>query len=160
MTRGEYVRKNLPEQLAKMRGQAVRLTRSNPAADDLVQTTALKALEYADTFTPGTNFSAWVYRIMTNAHVDMWRKRNRRCEVGIEKASDCDLGKDGGQDAIVYMHDVNKAMDLISVEQKQMLLLLGQRYTYDEMAAITGVPVGTVKSRLWRGREALLKAVA
>ena len=151
---------------------ALRMTRNPPDAEDLVQETMLRAYRSFDRFQPGTNLKAWLFRIMTNAYINVYRKRQREPQkVSQDDIEDFDLYqrlKDHDPqfsvtpetlvlDALVDS-DITDAIDDLP-EQFRMAVMLSdiEGFSYAEMAEIMDVPMGTVMSRLHRGRKALQK---
>lgn len=158
------------EHLDRLYGSALRLTRSRPAAEDLVQDAMLKAWRSFHTFREGTNARAWLYRILINAHLDRHRKETRTPEVVPEDVSDSyvytrawesaglsDAGNPEVQvlDAIMDAA-VRESLEALPLPFRAAVLLVDiEGFSYREAAEILGVPVGTVMSRLYRGRHAL-----
>jgi RNA polymerase sigma-70 factor (ECF subfamily) len=151
---------------------ALRMTRNPADAEDLVQETMLRAYRSFDRFEPGTNLKAWLFRIMTNAYINTYRKRQREpLKVSQDDIEDFDLYQElknhdpaysATPESIVLDNlldsDITQAIDDLP-EQFRMAVILSdlEGFTYAEMAAIMGVPMGTVMSRLHRGRKALQK---
>jgi len=151
---------------------ALRMTRSPADAEDLVQETMLRAYRSFDRFEPGTNLKAWLFRIMTNAYINIYRKRQREPQqISAEEVEDFDLYRE------LKTHDpqfeatpenivLDQLLDADIVtaiedlpEQFRLAVILSdvEGFTYAEMAEIMEVPMGTVMSRLHRGRKALQK---
>ena len=135
--------------LPKMRARAMALTRNRAAAEDLVQDVAMKALAASKSFVPGTNFSAWVHRIMTNHFISGVRSRREYSdhdempEVGIPAT----------QHERTELRELNVAFQRLPREQKEALRMIGiEEQSYEEAAGATGCPVGTLKSRVHRAR--------
>ncbi len=154
---------------------ALRMTRNPSDAEDLVQETYLKAYRAFGGFREGTNLKAWLYKILTNTFINSYRARKRRPEQSeIEDVEDLYLYRRlGGLEAAaagisaedeVMAHftdtEVKEALESLP-EQFRMAVLLAdvEGFSYKEIAEITDVPVGTVMSRLHRGRRALQKAL-
>jgi RNA polymerase sigma-70 factor, ECF subfamily len=151
---------------------ALRMTRNPADAEDLVQETMLRGYRSFDRFEPGTNLKAWLFRIMTNAYINTYRKRQREpLKVSQDDIEDFDLYQElknhdpaysATPESIVLDNlldsDITQAIDDLP-EQFRMAVILSdlEGFTYAEMAAIMGVPMGTVMSRLHRGRKALQK---
>jgi len=151
---------------------ALRMTRNPADAEDLVQETMLRAYRAFDRFEAGTNLKAWLFRIMTNAYINTYRKKQREPKkVSSEEIEDFDLFQELKNhdpdinrsaesvvlDSIVD-NDIIEALDDLP-EQFRLAVLLSdlQDFSYAEMAEIMDVPLGTVMSRLHRGRKALQK---
>jgi RNA polymerase sigma-70 factor (ECF subfamily) len=152
---------------------ALRMTRNPADAEDLVQETYLKAYRAFNSFTEGTNLKAWLYRILTNTYINTYRAKKRRPEEsdiddlenfylyrrlgGLEGAS---AGR-SAEDEVLDHFTETEVKDAIEAlpEQFRMAVLLGdvEGFSYKEIAEILDIPIGTVMSRLHRGRRALQK---
>jgi RNA polymerase sigma-70 factor, ECF subfamily len=154
---------------------ALRMTRNPSDAEDLVQETYLKAYRAFGSFKEGTNLKAWLYRILTNTFINSYRARKRRPEqTDIDDVEDLYLYRRlGGLEAVsagrsaeeeVLEHftegDVKAAVEALP-EQFRMAVLLAdvEGFSYKEIADILDIPIGTVMSRLHRGRKALQKTL-
>jgi RNA polymerase sigma-70 factor (ECF subfamily) len=154
---------------------ALRMTRNPSDAEDLVQETYLKAYRAFGSFKEGTNLKAWLYRILTNTFINSYRARKRRPEqTDIDDVEDLYLYRRlGGLEAVsagrsaeeeVLEHftesDVKDAVEALP-EQFRMAVLLAdvEGFSYKEIADILDIPIGTVMSRLHRGRKALQKTL-
>jgi RNA polymerase sigma-70 factor (ECF subfamily) len=147
---------------------ALRLTRNRADAEDLLQETYLRAYRGFGGFRPGTNLRAWLYRILTNTYINSYRKRQREPLVVPDDSVDewylyDRLAREGaGASAETEVLDalpdeeVQAALESLP-EQFRMSVLLAdvEGFSYKEIADILGVPLGTVMSRLHRGRRAL-----
>ena len=142
------------------------LTGNETEAEDLVQETYLRALRSADQFTPGTNLKAWLFRILRNAFVDMYRRQRHNPTVGgldtVEPglsavADEAWLRDDLELDRLrkVVAAEIEAALMSLSEEGRTVILLDLEGLTETEAADVLGCPVGTVKSRLSRARRAL-----
>jgi RNA polymerase sigma-70 factor (ECF subfamily) len=135
---------------------ALRLTGNMVEADDLLQSTILRAMEKKDYFQPGTDLFKWMSKIMFNLFVSTYRRKKKfetryDPEGYLEKAS-----VDPAQEAKVELRLVREAMKKLSGEHQEILMLVcvkGMRY--QEVAGMLDIPVGTVRSRLSRAREHL-----
>jgi RNA polymerase sigma-70 factor, ECF subfamily len=151
---------------------ALRMTRNPADAEDLVQDTMLRAYRAFDRFEPGTNLKAWLFRIMTNAYINTYRKKQREPKkVSQDEVEDFDLYRELKDhdpqlsetpetivlDSLVDS-DITDAIDALP-EQFRLAVILSdvEDFSYAEMAEIMDVPLGTVMSRLHRGRKALQK---
>jgi RNA polymerase sigma-70 factor (ECF subfamily) len=152
---------------------ALRMTRNPSDAEDLVQETYLKAYRGFGGFQEGTNLKAWLYRILTNTFINSYRSKKRRPEEtelddlenlylyrrlsGAEGASAGRSAEDEVLDHITEA-EVKEAIEALP-EQFRMAVLLGdvEGFSYKEIAEILDIPIGTVMSRLHRGRKALQK---
>lgn len=148
-------RDELVEHLAALRAFAMSLTRNSAAADDLVQDTIERAWTHIGSFTPGTNLRAWLFTIQRNAFYSAQRK-HRREVADIDGAMAASLAEKPAHDGRLAMSDFRTAFEALPDDQREALMLVGGAgFTYDEAAAMCGVPVGTVKSRANRGRKRL-----
>jgi len=156
-------------------GTAVRLTRSRTEADDLVQDAALLAYKAFGSFERGTNFKAWFFRILTNAFYSRHRKdRHEKANLSTEdvpalylyhKTSDAGLGATEGDPAATILdrldaERVGEALDSLPEEYRAVATLYFiDDLSYQQIAEVLHCPVGTVRSRLHRGRRMLQKAL-
>ncbi len=158
--------------LGGMYGAALRLARNPADAEDLLQETALKAFQGFAGFEPGTNLKAWLYRILTNAYISRYRKSRREpVTLSADRTEDFSLfdhllAEGGGaspeQEFLERLPDAEIAAALEGLpDQFRIAVILAdvEGFSYKEIAEITGVAVGTVMSRLHRGRRALQKAL-
>jgi RNA polymerase sigma-70 factor (ECF subfamily) len=150
-------------------GAAMRLTRSPDDAADLVQETYLKAFRAFDQFEPGTNCKAWLFRILTNAFINKYRRRVKEREIleGEHQQSaeenlvhlpskKTTLDPEGALMDKSLGDEVLKALDKVPVDFKTVVILSDiEGFSYKEIADICEIPVGTVMSRLFRGRRIL-----
>lgn len=158
--------------LDSLYGAALRMTRNPADAEDLVQETMLRAYRAFDRFEPGTNLKAWLFRILTNAYINTYRKKQREPQkVSSDEVEDFDLYQELKNhdpqfsetpeslvlDSLVDS-DILEAIEELP-EQFRLAVVLSdmEGFTYAEMAEIMDVPMGTVMSRLHRGRKALQK---
>ena len=158
--------------LDSLYGAALRMTRNPADAEDLVQETMLRAYRSFDSFEPGTNLKAWLFRILTNAYINVYRKKQREPQkVSADELQDFDLYQELKDhdpefqktpetivlDSLVDS-DILQAIDELP-EQFRLAVMLSdvEGFSYAEMAEIMDVPMGTVMSRLHRGRKALQK---
>jgi len=154
---------------------ALRMTRNPADAEDLVQETFLKAYRAFDRYEDGTNIRAWLYKILTNTFINSYRAAKRRPEkADVEDVEDLylyhrigDLQASGtGRSAEdeVFDHftddEVKQAIESLPEAFRIAVLLADvEGFSYKEIADITEVPIGTVMSRIHRGRKALQKAL-
>jgi RNA polymerase sigma-70 factor (ECF subfamily) len=154
---------------------ALRMTRNPSDAEDLVQETYLKAYRGFGSFEQGTNLKAWLYRILTNTFINRYRAAKRRPdETDLDDVEDFYLYRRLGgleearagrsaEDELMDMFseaEVKAAVDALP-EQFRMAVLLAdvEGFSYKEIASILDIPIGTVMSRLHRGRKNLQKAL-
>lgn len=142
-----------------LRAFAMSLTRNSAAADDLVQDTVLKAWSKLDTFEEGTNMRAWLFTILRNAFYSERRKAVREAEDPEGDLTGA-LAEKPAHDGRLQLADFRAAFDTLPPEQREVLTLVGVlQYSYEEAAEMCGVKIGTIKSRLKRGRDALAVAM-
>lgn len=143
--------------LPRLRRFAAGLARDPAEGDDLCQATLARALDRRALWQPGTRLDSWMYRIMRNVWIDEQRSRKRRSETFVAEEAGALVGSGGGQEERVALGDVDRALRLLPDEQREaVLLVMVEGYSYKEAAEIVGCPVGTLNSRLVRGRDALL----
>ncbi len=162
----------VPPLLDSLYGGALRMTRNPADAEDQVQETMLRAYRSFDRFESGTNLKAWLFRIMTNAYINIYRKRQREPQqISQDEVEDFDLyqelkSHDPQWEATPENIVLDRLLDadIVSAiedlpEQFRLAVILSdvEGFTYAEMAEIMDVPMGTVMSRLHRGRKALQK---
>jgi len=144
----------LIETLPRMRGYAFMLTRNSAAADDLLQETAFRAIRAENQFMPGTNFKAWLYRILRNEYVSTVRRGKKI--TSLDDAPESVLVQGGAQEETVLTQEVMKAVAGLPLAQREVLMMVcADGMSYEEAASAIGCSVGTIKSRLWRGRAAV-----
>ena len=122
-------------------------------ADDLVQDTLVRALAKQHLWEPGTNLRAWLFTIMHNQHVNHVRRSVRQgVTVDIDDVHNL-LVSSSDPTVSLFLRDLNRGLAKLTVEQRQVILLIGlEGISYEEIAQILCIPVGTVRSRLSRGR--------
>jgi RNA polymerase sigma-70 factor (ECF subfamily) len=157
-------RDELAALLPRMRRFAHALSRSAADADDLTQMSIERALRSESQWQPGTRLDSWLYRIMRNLWIDTVRARSRkeRVEAPAEEAERLGVGEDPrtGMDARIEMQRVMVAMQRLPDEQREVVaLILVEGFAYREAADMLDLPIGTVSSRLVRGRTALLAMI-
>jgi len=140
--------------LPRLRVYALSLTRDRDAADDLVHDTVVKALSGRASFEPGTNLSAWVFRIQRNEFISGLRRL--RPTVPVDSAVAESLSHQPHQESRLVMREFMSAFGKLAPTQREALLLaVLEGQSYEVIAAHTGVSVGTVKSRISRARDTL-----
>ena len=166
------------EHIDSLYSMAIRLVFNKEEAEDLVQETYLKAYRFFDTFQKGTNIKAWLFKILRNTFINKYRKTVKlpseifyedvesvNSNLSYKQESDSaeltdtletkynDLGN-------LMEDDVKHAIDSLPIEYKEAILLSDvEELSYNDIAEITNVPIGTVKSRLNRGRKLLQKSL-
>jgi RNA polymerase sigma-70 factor (ECF subfamily) len=145
--------------LPSLRAFARGLCRHREMADDLAQDTMMRGWAARDSYTPGSNFRAWMFMIMRNQFYTTLRKESRMTSLDPEVAERVLVVAPAQQNGI-YVDDVAKALQQLPAVQREVLLLVGANgVSYEEAAEIIGCAVGTVKSRLARGRAALAQLI-
>src|SRR5580698_2048112 len=156
-----------------MYGVACRLTRNPTEAEDLVQDALVKAMRARDQFNTGTNLKAWMFRILTNTFINKYRRGG--LERSVLEGPDADPLVDGWVSASTMRQlrdpeqialrpivegEVGRALDALPAEFKLAVVLCDvEEFSYEEIAEIMGCPIGTVMSRLHRGRKLLQKSL-
>nr|WP_283248151.1 sigma-70 family RNA polymerase sigma factor [Leucobacter rhizosphaerae] len=159
--------------LDQLYGAAMKMTRNPPDAQDLVQETFMKAFSAFGSFEEGTNLKAWLYRIMTNSYINTYRKKQREPYLGaVDELEDWQLGgaesttamsaRSAEAEAIDRTPDavVSDALNALPEDFRMAVYLADvEGFSYQEIADIAEVPIGTVMSRLHRGRARLRKSL-
>ena len=172
--RGRFTELAMPHMQA-LYTAALRMTRNPADAEDLVQETFLKAYRAFDRYEDGTNLRAWLYKILTNTFINSYRAAKRRPEkADVEDVEDLYLyhrigdlqatgvGRSAEDEVFDHFTDdeVKKAIESLPEAFRIAVLLADvEGFSYKEIAEITEVPIGTVMSRIHRGRKALQKAL-
>jgi RNA polymerase sigma-70 factor (ECF subfamily) len=151
----EQFRQHLLAAIPKLRAFALSLASHSDYADDLVQETLMKAWNHQNSFQEGTNIKAWLFTILRNEYFSQLRKRRREVED-----ADGDYASSvmtpGGQESQLDMADLRIALQQLPDDQREAVVLVGASgFSYQEVAEICRVPVGTVKSRVNRARNKL-----
>ncbi len=159
--------------LDQLYGAALRMTRNPTDAEDLVQETFAKAYASFHQFTPGTNLKAWLYRILTNTFINSYRKKQRQPQSSGSEVEDWQLARaeshtsTGLRSAETEALDrmphsaVTDAMNALAPDFRLAVYLADvEGFSYKEIAEIMGTPIGTVMSRLNRGRNQLRISLA
>ena len=146
----------LEAEIPRLRRYARALTRDAVRADDLVQSCLIRAIAKEHLWQPGTDLRAWLFTILHNQHVnDIRRSIREGTKVPVEEVTPtltvaCDPA------GALQIRDLERAIATLAEEQRQVILLVGlEGMRYEDVAAILSIPIGTVRSRLSRGREAL-----
>jgi RNA polymerase sigma-70 factor (ECF subfamily) len=148
--------------LPRLRRFAHSLSRDAADADDLTQATIERALKSRDQWQLGSRLDSWAYRIMRNLWIDTARSRSRRAAREVPEEEGLNVGEDprGVMDASLDLQRVMAAMDRLPAEQREVVaLILVEGFGYREVSEMLDLPIGTVSSRLVRGRTALLAMV-
>ncbi len=169
--RRDFERDALPHMHA-LYGTALRLTRNERDAEDLVQESFLRAYRYWDKFVEGTNCRAWLFKILTNTFITRYHARRRDSEIvaAVSEASTDDIlshevvhasrDPEGALASRLLSDDVVRALEALPAEFRLAVLLSDvEEFSYKEIAEIMDCPVGTVMSRLFRGRRLLQRAL-
>ena len=166
--RQEFDAEVLPH-LDALFANALRLTRTRPDAEDLVQETVLRAFRFFDRFERGSNVKAWLLRIQYNAFVNRYRRSAKERDIK-DSMSDGPIGEDVvSRDALraltdptgnalrpIVLREIEAALDTLPEEHRMVVLLADlEELSYKEIAEVLGCPIGTVMSRLHRARRAL-----
>lgn len=152
---------------------AVRMTRSKADAEDLVQETYLRAYRGYSNFTEGTNLRAWLFRILTNTFINSYRAKQRRVQETelddvedlylYKRISGIDVASRSAEDTLFELFtddEVKAALEALPESFRMPVLLADvEDFSYKEIAEMLDIPIGTVMSRLHRGRKALQKSL-
>ncbi|NHN90142.1 sigma-70 family RNA polymerase sigma factor [Acetobacter conturbans] len=141
--------------LPELRAFARFLTRDASRADDLVQEALVRAFASRGQFAADTNLKAWLFTILRNLFYEQARRRKREREI-LDEYGDQALSLNAHDDASDELSDLNNMLWKLPDAQREALMLVGaQGMSYEEAAAICGVTVGTLRSRVFRGRRFL-----
>jgi RNA polymerase sigma-70 factor (ECF subfamily) len=146
----------LEAEIPRLRRYARALTRGTMHADDLVQSCLTRALAKQHLWQPGTDLRAWLFTLLHNQYVNDVRHSVREgVSVLLEDAAPA-LTIESNVTASLQLRDLEVALTRLPEEQRQVILLIGlEGLRYEEVATILGIPIGTVRSRLSRGRDSL-----
>lgn len=144
----------LTEQIPPLRRFARSLTKDEARTDDLVQDVFIHAMEREDLWEPGTSLRSWLFRMAQNLWIDTVRNPRMK-EVLIDDVKNVTTSHDRA-DTSIALAEIELAISLLQVEQREVLVLFAlEGLSYEEIAVVLNIPVGTVMSRLGRGRELL-----
>jgi RNA polymerase sigma-70 factor, ECF subfamily len=148
------------QEIPRLRRYARALTHATDRADDLVQDTLVRALSKLHLWQPGTNLRAWLFTIMHHQYVNTVRREGQeRTTVNIEHVSST-LTATTDPTVRRQLIELDRALALLPDEQREVVLLVGlEGLPYESVAQVLGVPLGTVRSRLSRGRERLRELI-
>lgn len=147
-----------------LEGFALQLTRDKEQAQELVQETVARALKYKDRFTLGTNFKAWITTMMRNIFLNQKRDYKRRKTESIPNDSlylnmeNTSITSNSGEQSI-RMEEILKRVNQLENSIKQPFWMYYQGYSYEEIAESLGIPLGTVKSRIFNARKKLKASI-
>lgn len=140
--------------LPALRIQALSLTRNPTAADDLVQDAVCNAVAAQGSFIIGTNFPAWMHRILRNRFIS--NLRNRRDTIDIDDLPQAALATAAPHEDRLVLKELDSALGRLPTDQREALVMVViQGMSYDELAEATGCAIGTAKSRVFRARKQL-----
>ncbi|PRQ10280.1 RNA polymerase subunit sigma [Corynebacterium sp. 13CS0277] len=159
--------------LDQLYGGALRMTRNPADAEDLVQETYMKAYQAFDSFTQGTNLKAWMYRIMTNLYINTYRKKQRQpAQMPTDDITDYQLMATASHEStglesaevealkLVPNQEIAEAFEALNEDYRMVVYYADvEQLSYKEIAEVLGIPLGTVMSRLHRGRKQLREAL-
>lgn len=154
----DEVERRLASLLPRLRRFAHGLTRNGADADDLVQAAAERMLKARDQWQPDSNFDAWAYRVLRNLWIDTARSRQRRDRIFAPEEQGLAVGEAGEAESKVELGYLMRAMDRLPDDQREAVaLVMIEGLAYADAADVLEIPMGTLTSRLVRGRQALIK---
>jgi RNA polymerase sigma-70 factor (ECF subfamily) len=167
-SKSDFEREAMPH-MSALYAAAIRMTRNERDAEDMVQDALLRAYRFFDTFEPGTNCKAWLFRILTNVFCNRYREREREHEILNEaESTDANIEQflsgagSGARDTEstllgrMISADVERALAAVPQDFRVAVILADlEDFSYKEIAEIMDCPAGTVMSRLYRGRKIL-----
>ena len=142
--------------IPRLQQYAWSLTKNTAHADDLMQATVTQALEKRSYWTAGTDLRAWLFTLMHNICVTEWRRAASAPVSCVSDLENWQIGRPATQESKLLMRDLERALATLSPEQRRLLLLTAvDEVSYKELCRTMKLPMGTVKSRLFRARETL-----
>jgi RNA polymerase sigma-70 factor (ECF subfamily) len=158
----ETARAHVTEQLLEVRDRlrvyALSLTRDRDRAEDLLQDAFVRAVEKADQYKPGTNFAAWIFTLIRNRHYDGMRRLKNQPHVDIDGLT---IPIPARQEDGIRFGDLARLLWKLPEQNRTILLMAGlEEMSLDEISGRTGIKVGTIKSKISRGRDFLRGAAA
>ncbi|WP_321797762.1 RNA polymerase sigma factor [Caballeronia sp. J97] len=158
------IREDLIDHVPRLRRYARALLNNRDLADDLVQDTIERALARTKQFVAGTDLRAWLFTIMHNLFVNQVSKASARAmhvSVDDDEINEREFAVPGNQSRSLEVRDLDYALQRLPAEQREVVLLVGlEEMSYAEVAIALDIPIGTVMSRLSRGRERLRTLMA
>ncbi|MBV9521281.1 MAG: sigma-70 family RNA polymerase sigma factor [Alphaproteobacteria bacterium] len=156
----DNIYRRIEEEIPRLRRYARALTRDISAADDLVQDCLARALGKVHLWQKGTDLRAWLFTILHNQYVNHVRRAVREGAAVALSETEPMLTTQPNQNKRLELRDLERAIAKLPEEQRAVLLLVGlEGMRYEEVAAVLDVPVGTIRSRLSRGREMLRQLI-
>src|ERR1700743_1972190 len=150
------LRQRIEAEMPRLRRYARALTRDTVAADDLVQDCVLRGLAKLHLWQEGSDLRAWLFTILHNQYVNHIRRAVREGAAVALNETEPRLSRAPQQGKRIERRDLERAITQLPEEQRSVILLVGlEGMRYEEVAAVLDVPIGTIRSRLSRGREAL-----
>jgi RNA polymerase sigma-70 factor (ECF subfamily) len=159
MKRRDAFEEDLVQLLPRLRRFAFALARDGTDADDLVQAAIERALKSRSQWQQGTRLDSWLYRILRNIWIDAGRSKSRKMKVEVDAEAGESVGHDprSAIDAAIDLRKIMRSMSQLPNEQREVVaLILIEGLGYREAAELLDLPIGTVSSRLLRGRNALM----
>jgi len=159
-SRGDYLRNSFGDLVAneipRLRRYARALTHDREGADDLIQNCLLRALTKSHLWRPGTDLRAWLFTILHNEHVNHVRRSIREGSRTRFKDRSIEISTPAVESPGLRLRELERALLRLPEEQRQAVLLIAvEGFRYEEAAAVLDVPIGTMRSRLSRGRDML-----
>ncbi len=147
-----------------LKGFAYNFTRNVEDAEDLLQDTMVKALRYKDHFQEGTNFKGWLFTIMRNIFINNYKRKKLRNTITDQTTNQYYLNygtvSEDKVNTRINEKDINKAISQLTYEFRTPFQMFIDGYHYDEIASAMGIPMGTVKSRIFHARKRLMSELS